>query len=116
VIVMDGFSGNVFLKVTEAVARLVVDTVREAITGGNIITKIGGLLIRKAMGKVRNLLNPSEYGAAPLLGVNGIVYIGHGRSDARAVQVSVRVAKEAVEARVLDEISSAIEESLKNKP
>ena len=58
-------------------------------------------------------MDPSEYGAATLLGVNGLVFIGHGRSDARAVQVAIRVAKEAAEAKVLDGIESAIEESLK---
>jgi len=113
VIVMDGFSGNVFLKVAEAVAKLLTDTIRETITRGGLLTKIGGLLIRPAMGRVRILLDPSEYGAATLLGVNGLIFIGHGRSDARAVQVAVRVAKEAVEAQALDAIKLAIEESLK---
>lgn len=113
VAVMDGFTGNVFLKVSEAVAKLLTDKIRETITGGGLLTKLGGLLIRPAMGSVRKLLDPSEYGAAPLLGLNGLVFIGHGRSDARAVQVAVRVAKEAVEAKVLDGIKSAIEESLK---
>jgi len=111
--ITDGFTGNVFLKASEAVAKLIVDTIRETIRNGNILTKIGGLLVRPALGVIRKLLNPSEYGAAPLLGVNGLVFIGHGRSDARAVQVAVRVAKEAVEARVLDAMKSAIEESLK---
>ncbi|MGZ9224632.1 MAG: phosphate acyltransferase PlsX, partial [Anaerolineales bacterium] len=58
-------------------------------------------------------LDPSEEGAAPLLGVNGLVFIGHGRSDTIAIKSSVRVAKEAAEAKVLDAIKSAIEESLK---
>jgi len=113
VIVMDGFTGNVFLKVTEAVAKMLSDKIKETITGGSLLTKIGGLLIRPAMGIVRKVLDPSEYGAATLLGVNGLVFIGHGRSDARAVQVAVQVAKEAVEAKVLDGIKDAIEESLK---
>jgi len=113
VIVMDGFTGNVFLKVTEAVAKMLIDKIREAITGGGLLTKIGGLLIRPAMSSIRKILNPSEYGAATLLGVNGLTFIGHGRSDARAVQVAIRVAKEAVEANVLDAMKSAIEESLK---
>ena len=113
VAVTDGFTGNVFLKASEAVAKLIVDTMRETIKNGNMVTKIGGFLVRPALGVIRNLLNPSEYGAAPLLGVNGLVFIGHGRSDARAVQVAIRVAKEAVEAKVLDAMKSAIEESLK---
>ena len=113
VAITDGFTGNVFLKASEAVSKLIVDTIRETIRNGNILTKIGGLLVRPALGVIRKLLNPSEYGAAPLLGVNGLVFIGHGRSDARAVQVAVRVAKEAVEARVLNAMKSAIEESLK---
>jgi glycerol-3-phosphate acyltransferase PlsX len=113
VAITDGFTGNVFLKASEAVAKLLTDKIRETIISGGLLTKIGGLLIRPAMGSVRKVLDPSEYGAAPLLGVNGLVFIGHGRSDARAVQVAVRVAKEAVEAGVLDGIKSAIEESLK---
>jgi glycerol-3-phosphate acyltransferase PlsX len=59
------------------------------------------------------MLDPSEEGAAPLLGVNGLVFIGHGRSYAVAIQSAVRVAKEAVEAKVLAAMKSAIEESLK---
>jgi len=113
VVVMDGFTGNVFLKTSEATAKLLVDTIRETIKNGNMLTKIGGLLVRPALGTLRKLMDPSEYGAAPLLGVNGLVFIGHGRSDTRAVEVSVRVAKEAVEAKVLDSMKSAIEESLK---
>jgi phosphate acyltransferase len=113
VAVMDGFTGNVFVKTSEAVAKLLTDKIRETITSGGLITKIGGLLIKPAMGSVRKVLDPSEYGAAPLLGVNGLTFIGHGRSNARAVQVAVRVAKEAVEAKVLDAMKSAIEESLK---
>ena len=59
------------------------------------------------------VLDPSEEGAAPLLGVNGLVFIGHGRSDAIAIKNAVRVAKNAAEAKVLDAMKSAIEESLK---
>jgi glycerol-3-phosphate acyltransferase PlsX len=113
VVVMDGFTGNVFLKASEAVAKLLIDRIRETIKNGNLLTKLGGLLIRPAMKNVRNLLDPSEYGAASLLGVNGLVFIGHGRSNARAVQVAVKVAKEAVESNVLSAMKSAIEESLK---
>lgn len=113
VAVMDGFTGNVFLKVSEAIAKLLTDKIRDTIRGGSILTKVGGMLIRPAMSGVRKYLDPSEYGAATLLGVNGLVFIGHGRSDARAVQVAVRVAKEAWEANLLGATKTAIEESLK---
>ena len=70
-------------------------------------------MVRPAMRQIRKLLDPSEEGAAPLLGVNGLVFIGHGRSDAIAIKNAVRVAKNAAEAQVLDAMKSAIEESLK---
>ncbi len=101
------------LKSTEAVAKLIVEKIRETIKNGNIATKIGGLLVRPALGAIRKLLDPSEEGAAPLLGVNGLVFIGHGRSDALAIKNAIRVAKEAAESKVLDAMKSAIEESLK---
>lgn len=113
VAVTDGFTGNVFLKATEAVAKLLIEKIRETIKGGNLPTKIGGALVRPALGSIRQMLDPSEEGAAPLLGVNGLVFIGHGRSDAQAMKSAVRVAMTAAEAKVLDALKSAIEESLK---
>jgi len=113
VAVVDGFTGNVLLKSSEAVAKLLIEKIRDAIKGGGPLALIGGALIRPAMGKVRKMLDPSEEGAVPLLGVNGLVFIAHGRSDAQAIKSAVRVAKEAAEAKVLDAIKSAIEESLK---
>jgi glycerol-3-phosphate acyltransferase PlsX len=65
------------------------------------------------MGSIKKLMDPSEEGAAPLLGVNGLVFIGHGRSDAIAIKNAVRVAKQAVESGVLTSIRSAIEKSLR---
>ncbi len=113
VAVTDGFTGNVFLKATEAVAKLLIEKIRETIKGGNLPTKIGGALVRPALGSIRQMLDPSEEGAAPLLGVNGLVFIGHGRSDAHAIQSAIRVAKNAAEAKVLSAMKSAIEASLK---
>ena len=113
VAVVDGFTGNVLLKSSEAVAKLLIEKIREAIKGGGLLALVGGALIRPAMGKVRKLLDPSEEGAVPLLGVNGLVFIGHGRSDAIAMKNAIRVAKEAAESKVLDAMKSAIEESLK---
>lgn len=108
VVVTDGFTGNVLLKSSEAVSKLLVELIREKITGGSALVKLGGALVRPALRALRQVLDPSEEGAAPLLGVNGLVFIGHGRSDALAVKNAVRVAKQAVEARVLDAIRADI--------
>ncbi len=114
VAVTDGFTGNIMLKSSEAVAKMLVDKIKEAIKHGDIMVKLGGLLIKPAMNGIKKLMDPSEEGAAPLLGVNGLVFIGHGRSDANAIKNAVRVAKNAVEADVLHSIQSAIEQSFKN--
>jgi glycerol-3-phosphate acyltransferase PlsX len=67
------------------------------------------------MGSVKKLMDPSEEGAGPLLGVNGLVFIGHGRSDAIAIKNAVRLAKEAAESGVLGSIRAAIEQNLMGK-
>lgn len=113
VAVTDGFTGNVMLKSSEAVAKLITDKIREIIKNGSLTTKIGGLLVKPALGAIKRLLDPSEQGAAPMLGINGLVFIGHGRSDDFAIKNAVRVAKHAVDVNVLDAMKSAIEESLK---
>ncbi|MEJ5240657.1 MAG: phosphate acyltransferase PlsX [Anaerolineales bacterium] len=112
VAVTDGFTGNVLLKTAEAVAKLLTDKIKEAIKQGGPTALLGGMLVRPALGKVKQLLDPSEYGAAPLLGVNGLVFIGHGRSDAIAIKNAIRVAKEAAESGVLEALRTAIEANL----
>ena len=110
---MDGFVGNVMLKTAEAVAKLIVDKIKDAIKGGGPLALLGGLLVKPALGSIKQLLDPSEHGAAPLLGINGLVFIGHGRSDAIAIKNAIRVAKEAADANVIESLKSAIEETLK---
>lgn len=113
VAVTDGFTGNVMLKSSEAVAKLLVDKIREAIKTGGPLVLLGGMLVKPALGKIKKLLDPAEEGAAPLLGVNGIVFIGHGRSDAFAIKNAVRVANNAVKANVLEAMRDGISERLK---
>lgn len=113
VAVTDGFTGNVLLKSSEAVAKLLMDKIKEAIQTGGLRTKLGGLLVKPALKGIKKLMDPAEEGAAPLLGVNGLVFIGHGRSDANAIKNAVRVANNAVKANVLESIRTAIEQSLK---
>ena len=115
VAVTDGFVGNVMLKTAEAVGKLILDQVKSSIQHGGPLAMLGGVLVRPALRGIRKLLDPSEQGAAILLGVNGLVLIGHGRSDATAIKSAIRLAKDAAEADVVGEIKTAIEESLKRK-
>ena len=115
VAVTDGFVGNVMLKTAEAVGKLILDKVKSAIQNGGPLAMLGGLLVRPALRSIRQLLDPSEQGAAILLGVNGIVLIGHGRSNAIAIKNAIRLAKEAADVHVVEEIRNAIEESLKRQ-
>jgi glycerol-3-phosphate acyltransferase PlsX len=113
VAVTDGFTGNVLLKSSEAVAKLLMDKIKEAIQTGGLRAKLGGLLVKPALKGIKKMMDPAEEGAAPLLGVNGMVFIGHGRSDAFAIKNAIRVANNAVKSNVLESIRTAIEQSLK---
>lgn len=112
VAVTDGFTGNVLLKSTEAVAKMIIDKVRELIKNGGPLAMLGGILVKPALGKLRKMLDPEEEGAAPLLGVNGLVFIGHGRSGEIAIKNAIRLAKNAAEANVLNAMKDAIQERL----
>lgn len=112
VAVIDGFAGNIMLKTAEAVAKLIVDKIKEAIKTGGPLAMLGGILVKPALGKIKKLLDPSEEGAAPLLGVNGLVFIGHGRSDEIAIKNAIRVAKNAAEAKVVEAMRDGIRERL----
>jgi phosphate acyltransferase len=111
VVVTDGFTGNVLLKSTEAVARLIIDILKEELMG-SFRTKIGALLAKPAFGKIKKMLDPSEIGAAPLMGIDALVFVGHGRSDARAMVSAIRSAKQAVDSQLLDQLRQAIISSI----
>jgi phosphate acyltransferase len=108
VVVTDGFTGNVVLKAAEQEARLIFGWVREALTSGSIMTKIGAALVRPALRGVAARLDPAEYGAQPLLGVKGLVFIGHGSSDAKAVESALKIAARSVEANLLERVTSRL--------
>jgi glycerol-3-phosphate acyltransferase PlsX len=111
VVVTDGFAGNVFLKTSEAVSRFMIEIIRSEIKAAPL-TSVGGLLAKPAFGRVAKILDPSEYGAGPLLGVDGLVFIGHGRSDAKALVNAIRVARQAVENELLEGMRQAIQDSI----
>ena len=111
VVVMDGFTGNILLKSSEAVAKLLIDSLREELMS-SFRTKAGAVLAKPAFGAIRKMLDPAEVGAAPLLGLDGLVFVGHGRSEAYALVSAIRNARKAVEADLLSAIKEAIEEQL----
>jgi glycerol-3-phosphate acyltransferase PlsX len=105
VIVTDGFTGNVVVKTMEGMAEYMQGEIKKAILSRPWYAAIGALL-QPAFNKVRKSTDYREYGAGPLLGVNGLVFIGHGRSDARAIVSSLRVAREAARSGMLEAIRS----------
>jgi glycerol-3-phosphate acyltransferase PlsX len=109
VVVSDGFAGNVVVKLAEGVAKMLLGLIREEIQR-HPLTMLGGLLAKPAFEGVRTRLDYAEHGGAPLLGVDGVVIIGHGRSNARAIKNAVRVAVQAVEGGMLEAIKSGITE------
>ncbi len=107
VAVVDGFTGNIMMKTAEAVAGYLTATIRKYIMAGTL-TKIGGALARPAFQRVRDEFNPDEVGGAPLLGVNGVVIIAHGRSNAYAVQQAIGQARRVVENRIVEAIAEGV--------
>ncbi len=114
VIVCDGFSGNVLLKSVEGLYNFVKGYFKNYLDSHKwlYIPALGLLPAFKALKKKADY---SEYGGAPLLGINGVCIIGHGRSNAKAVCNAVKVAKNCVEVKLVESIKNAIDELNKNK-
>lgn len=111
VVVTDGFSGNVFLKTSEAVSKMLIESLKQELLS-SFRTKIGALLAKPAFNNIRKMLDPSEIGAAPLLGVNGLVFKAHGRSDAQALISAIGTVRQAVESDLLNKIQIAIQDQV----
>ncbi|MGB3715197.1 MAG: phosphate acyltransferase PlsX [Candidatus Promineifilaceae bacterium] len=105
--VTDGFTGNIILKTAEAVAGYMNCIIRDEIRS-NVITMAGGLLARPAFKRVGQRLDPDEVGGAPLLGVNGVVIVGHGQSSAYAVKQAIGQARLAVERDIVGAIRDGL--------
>ena len=110
-VVTDGFSGNVFLKASEAVGKLITDTLKTSIMS-SLRNKVGYLFIKPAIADLKRMMDPSETGAAILLGVNGLVFIGHGRSDARALVSAVNLARRTLEANLMDRMQKEVNQKV----
>lgn len=107
VIVADGFVGNIFVKTFEASTSFLAQTIRDEIKS-NVFSILGGILLRPVFRRVRQRTDTSEIGGAPLLGVNGVVIIGHGRSDAFTIRNAIRQAGLAVDGQILDAIREGL--------
>jgi phosphate acyltransferase len=117
VIVCDGFIGNVVLKVSEAVAEAIGTFLRKDIDE-SLISKLGYLLMRPAFNSLKRRVDYAEYGGAPLVGINGISIISHGRSSDRAIKNAIRVAAELATSEVNKRIRADIGKNMeltKNK-
>ncbi len=103
VVVCDGFVGNVALKTSESLTRLVRDMLKESLTK-TVTAQVGALLSRKAFNAFKKRVDPSEYGGAPLLGLRGGCIIGHGSSNDRAIFNGIRVTAEFAQTGVSAQI------------
>ncbi len=107
IIVCDGFVGNVALKVSESAAEAIQVFLKRHLLS-NIWGKIGLLFLLPSLKRFKKDIDYAEYGGAPLLGVDGVVIIGHGRSNIRAIKNAIRVAKEEVERKFNEKVLEAI--------
>lgn len=111
VVVTDGFTGNIFIKTSEAVGKMVTVLLKEGISS-RFLSKIGYLLAKPAFVSLKKMMDPAEVGAGLLLGVNGLAFIGHGRSDSRALISAVKLARKTVNSGMLDAMKSEIQTNL----
>jgi phosphate acyltransferase len=107
VIVADGFVGNVALKISEGVAHLVRNTLKESLKA-TITRQVGALLSRSAFSDFKKRLDHTEYGGAPLLGIKGVCFITHGSSNANAIKNAIRVAAEFAQHPINGQIETAL--------
>lgn len=117
VVICDGFVGNVVLKFAEGLAKTLVKLVKEAIEEGGLLPKLGAFLILPTLKKLGKRLDVTEFGGAPLLGVNGCCIICHGSSNAKSICSAIGVANDYVKGDVLTHIRDMLlqEEKLTNE-
>jgi glycerol-3-phosphate acyltransferase PlsX len=110
-IICDGFVGNVVLKVSESLVETVIEFLRREIRK-NLLAMFGVVFMKTAFSGLKKQIDYAEYGGAPLLGVNGVVIICHGRSNAKAIKNAIKAAKKEVElgvnAHIIEKVKAAI--------
>jgi glycerol-3-phosphate acyltransferase PlsX len=108
VVITDGFTGNVILKVLEGLAKMFFGEVKSALTS-SFISKMAALILKKPLKKMKNKFDYETYGGAQLLGLNAPVIISHGSSKARAVRNAIRVGQESLQTDLVEKIKKEIE-------
>jgi len=108
VLVTDGFTGNVALKVLEGTAKVVGGAVRDAIMS-DPISKIGGLLVRRKLARLSRTFSAEHVGGAVLLGLRGVVVVGHGSSSPETIATALRLARRAADERMVERTAAALE-------
>jgi glycerol-3-phosphate acyltransferase PlsX len=109
VVVTDGLTGNVIIKLSEGVTKFLMGVIQKEIKSG-VVTTIGGALARSAFQRAKKVLDYAETGGVPLLGVNGVVLVGHGRSNAKAIKNGIGAAQRAAEAGMVNAITQHLTE------
>ncbi len=107
VVVTDGFTGNVALKLAEGEAKVLMGWVKEALTS-SLLARLGALLVRPALAELRRKVDPASYGAMPLLGVEGTVLVGHGSADEVAVKHALLRAETLAREGLLERVRLAL--------
>ena len=112
VIVCDGFTGNIALKVGEGLVDAAQKMLREEL-GAELVSQIGALLTRRAFARFKQRVDYAQSGGAPLLGVNGLAIVGHGRSSAQAVENGIAMAARLAEQRLTERLAEALRLSVR---
>jgi glycerol-3-phosphate acyltransferase PlsX len=107
VVVCDGFAGNVVLKLSEGLSESLFTLIRTEVNR-SLLYKAAALVLKPAFRRIKGRLDYEEYGGAPLLGVNGVTIMAHGRSTAKAIRNALRVAAQAAEQRLVESIADEI--------
>lgn len=107
VIVCDGFTGNVALKLSEGMGEMFVSRMRQEL-GRTFISRMAAAVLRPSFRRMLKTMDYTEYGGVPLLGVNGVCIIAHGRSNSRAIKSALRVAQQAAEQNTTEAIRDAM--------
>jgi glycerol-3-phosphate acyltransferase PlsX len=107
VIVTDGFTGNVALKTMEGAVKVVGELLKRSLKS-TALSAIGGLLSKRALDGMKKRMDWREIGGAPLVGVNGVGFISHGRSDALAIESAIRRVRDAARSHFVDDIAKAV--------